>query len=138
MAKGKKTGGRDWSKTNQPKVRGKKALPADLRKARELTKANLEGLLNKYLWMTKNELESILSKQNPDVPMIEMMIGSIVHKALVEGDPKRFDFILNRTIGKVADKIDLNAFSENLDKAGEAQIIDLGIEAVKYLKTAEG
>ena len=88
--------------------------------------------------MTKNELESILSKQNPDVPMIEMMIGSIVHKALVEGDPKRFDFILNRTIGKVADKIDLNAFSENLDKAGEAQIIDLGIEAVKYLKTAEG
>jgi len=71
-------------------------------------------------------------------PALELMIASIVWKAIAEGDERRFDFILNRTIGKVKEEIDITAYTENLNKLSDAQIIELGEGAIEFLKTSNG
>lgn len=106
-------------------------LPKDLRDARELTKKHLEGLLNKHLWLTKIEAKALV--EHPETPLLEVLIASIVDKAVNHGDEKRLDFILNRLIGKVSEQIDINSYMGNLQKMSETQIIDLGKDAIKFL-----
>lgn len=138
MAKGKKTGGRDWKKGGyQPKNRGRPNVPADLREATKLTKANLEGMLNKYLWMPRSRIESVLQKDT-NLPMIEYMIANIVTRAAVHGDTKRLDFILNRIIGKVKEEIDINTYSKQLETLTEDDFIELGKDAIRYLEVVNG
>lgn len=135
MAKGKKTGGRDFQKGGyQPAVRGKPGVPADLRKASDLTKANLRGLLNKYLWMSKVEIQSKMRDHN--VPMIEMVIASIIFKAAHQGDEKRLTFILDRMIGKVKEEIDINTYYDRLRKMSDSEVIQLGKQAITYLQAS--
>ncbi len=57
--------------------------------------------------MPKNDLQVIL--KSPNIPMMELMVASIVAKAATGGDHLRLDFILNRIIGKVKDKIEVTA-----------------------------
>lgn len=126
--------GKPFSKTNQPKVRGRTAVPKDLREAMELTKARLRGMINKHLWMTQHQLKTAM--QNANTPMIELLVGSIIHKALVEGDQKRLDFILDRMIGKVKEEVDIKTYIERLNGMNEAQIIDMSKQAITYLKAS--
>jgi len=135
MARGKKTGGRDFSSTNQPKKRGRKPLPKDLRDARNLTKARLQGMLNKSLWCTQDELTARM--KDDETPMIEKMIGSIVYKALVEGDQTRLTFILDRMIGKVKEEIDIKTYSQKLEGLSDQEIVEVGKDAIKLLKVVE-
>lgn len=132
MARGKKTGGSDFSSENQPKRKGRKPLPEDLRKATRLTKARLEGTINKYLWMSRDELQSKIRRSS--TPMLEVIIGQIVWKAAVEGDPKRLDFILDRVIGKVKEQIDITTYLERVSGLSDREIIDVGEEALKLLQ----
>lgn len=133
MARGKKTGGRDFVKGGpQPANRGRKPLPPDLKAATELTKSNLKGLLNKYLWMSKPEMQAVIKDHN--TPMIEIVIASIVFKAAVQGDEKRLDFILTRLIGRVKEEIDLTTYLERLNNMSDQEIIELSTEAVAFLK----
>ncbi len=133
MAKGKKTGGKNWSDTNQPAKRGRKSVPADLRAARSLTKATLEGLINKHLWMTSKQIDKVL-EESSRVSMMERMIASIIQKAVIQGDERRLEFILDRLIGKVKDEIDITAYLRKLDGMSDAEVIKLSGPALALLQ----
>lgn len=96
------------------------ALPIgnDLREARKLTVQEFERLANKYLWMTMKDIERITSDKEKAraTPAIEMMIISIMNKGLIEGDTKRLDFLLERTIGQAVKKIRVEHMVEDLNK----------------------
>lgn len=126
--------GKKFSSTYQPNPenRGNNRLPADMTQANKLTKARLEAIINKYLWMSKDQLQEAV--QGPDTPMIDIAIASIITKAIEGGCDKRLTFILDRLIGKVKEEIDIKTYMHGLQGLTEKQMVDLGQKAVNFLK----
>ncbi len=57
--------------------------------------------------MPRSALEAII--KNPQSSMLELMVASIMARATKDGDYSRLDFLLQRTIGKVKDKVEVSA-----------------------------
>jgi len=76
--------------------------------------------------MTKDELSLAVKKNN--TPMLELMLASIIHKAVVMGDQTRLDFILNRLIGKVKEQLEITMPKATVIKRLNGEEIVLGIE----------
>lgn len=104
MAKGIKTGGRDFKKGESGNPKGPPKVPEDIREARKLNQITFERIANKYLFSNKSEITK--SSSDPNTPVIELMISSIIHKAVVEGDERRLEFLLSRLVGKTGVFID--------------------------------
>jgi len=103
MAKGTKTGGRDYVK-GDPRAKGRPIIPADQKLATKLTKAEAERILNEFMFMGIDQLEAVLRDKNRKV--IEHMVGSITLMAIKNGDHSRLNFLLERLIGKVSESIE--------------------------------
>ena len=76
-------------------------------KERKLTRLGLELIIQKYLHSTADELKAIL-KEPGQTTVIELMVISIMARGMSGGDTQRAEFILNRLIGKVPDKVEVN------------------------------
>lgn len=99
-------------KNNPERARlaGKKssrALPPDLKDARLVNSNLFEHTIYKYLGLSVAEL-NVLLKDN-SIPARDMVVIRILALAIQHGDTARLNFLLERTIGKVADKLDLRA-----------------------------
>jgi hypothetical protein len=103
VAKGRKTGGRDFKKGQSGNPSGAAPVPEDIKEARKLTNFEFERLANKYLFGTAADIEK--ASKDPNTPLIELLVGSVIHKGVLEGDERRLDFLLNRLVGKVKDEI---------------------------------
>lgn len=103
MPKGKKTGGRNWKKGQSGNPRGPAVAPPDIRGARALTRVEFERVANKFLFSKKEEFQAAV--RDPETPMLEMMIASIIQKGVIEGDERRMNFLLDRMVGKVVQPI---------------------------------
>lgn len=103
MAKGRKTGGRNFRKGQSGNPKGPIPLPEDIREARKVTQIDFERIANKYLFARKDEIAK--ASADPNTPVIELMISSIIHKAVVEGDERRLEFLLSRLIGKIVQPV---------------------------------
>lgn len=100
MAKGKKTGGRDFQpghKFSKGRPRGK-LIPLEVREIRGEAKVELEALIIEMMGMTEEELNGIAG--GPTATMAEKMIASVIIKTINRGDVFRFAFLLDRIIGK--------------------------------------
>lgn len=104
MARGKKTGGKNFEPGNNANPNGRPPLPSDLKAARNLNKIEVSRIINKFMNMSSAEMTEELSK--PDSKALETMIGKIISEAVKLGDYTRVDFLLNRMIGKVTDKVE--------------------------------
>ena len=104
MAKGKKTGGRNFKKGTSGNLLGPPKIPEDLKAARSLTRVELERILNKYLHMTKDEIMDAV--QDDGTTALELMVASLVKNSIVFGDYKRVSFLLDRLGFIVAQKIE--------------------------------
>jgi hypothetical protein len=78
---------------------GRPKIPEDLKKARKLTKTRAAQLFELFMNKSVEELEKVCKDKKTTV--LEGMIARVAMKAIQEGDPKRLDFMLDRTIGKV-------------------------------------
>ncbi len=102
-------------------------MPEGLIAQRRLTRVRLEEILQKYLNTPLTELKEILG--NPGtVPAIELMIVSILAKSITAGDQYRLEFLLNRIIGKVPDKVEFE------DKTDQAEVDRLKAEYMKIAR----
>lgn len=104
MAKGKKTGGRDFQ-PGHPGMGGRPRLPADVKAARASNRLLFEQILHKYVHMSGEELNRKL--KDTSLPMLEGVVAKILAKAFNEGDFRRAEFILDRLIGKPVDQPDI-------------------------------
>jgi hypothetical protein len=84
-----------------------RALPEDLRSARLINATLFEDTIYKYMGLSVSELELLLKDKS--IPARDMVVVRILALALQNGDIARLNFLLERTIGKVADKLDLRA-----------------------------
>ena len=68
-----------------------------------LTKDSVKKLVDRFYHMSADELRKFLT--DPKATVIEMTVASIMVKCIEAGDFSRFDGMLSRAIGKVADEI---------------------------------
>ena len=70
---------------------------------KHLTQNEVIMTMSKFMHMPKSELMSFL--QDPKRTVNEILIGSILAKAIQEGDYSRAEFLYNRILGKVPDRV---------------------------------
>ncbi len=105
MAKGKKTGGRDWVKgVVQQAGPGRPAVTPLLKKLKVLNQEALTKILTELSTATVTELAAM--SKDPTKTILEMTIISIWKKAYELGDQQRINFILDRLIGKTKEQIE--------------------------------
>jgi hypothetical protein len=128
MAKGRKTGGRNFQKGYKPPG-GRPKAPDDIVKVRGLTNTEFQAVLNYFLTMDREELKQVA--EAPGTPMLRVIMANLILKAGA-GDQFRLEFILNRLIGKVPDQP--KEVNLNFNMLPREQVIDLGRQAVTYLE----
>lgn len=104
MAKGKKTGGRNFKKGQSGNPNGRPPVPEDVKEARKLGKNEFTRIMNRCLFMTLAEFDEELRR--PDITMFEKSCMQMVAHASA-GCERRFEMILNRFLGRPRDKMEL-------------------------------
>ena len=115
MAKGFKSGGRDW----KPGETGHQ-LPSDLRRARRLNKVEFERIANKYFYSSKEEIAKAMSEEG--VPAIEFAVCKVIVEAAKHGDTKRLSFLLDRLLGKPKESIEISRPKDDVSELGDEDI----------------
>lgn len=118
MAKGKKTGGRNFEPGNQVN-KGMEKITSEDKQARELTTLEFMRVANQYIHSTVLELKQAMT--HPDTKAIDIIVIKILVKAAEHGDQNRLEFILNRLLGKVPDKIDHS--SKDGSMSGQTKVV---------------
>lgn len=86
----------------------KRRLQNDLRNVKCYSSKDWERLINRFFQMTFSELQDYLDPQRRRAKTAaELVIASIVVHTISKGDHYRLDFLLNRTIGKCKEKLEL-------------------------------
>lgn len=96
MAKGKKTGGRDFTGIPGP---GRPPNPPELNAIKQMTKGELELLFHKVLNAKPEELN------NFNGTVLEKWLASIIYQGIKSGDYGRLNPFLERLFGKVKDEM---------------------------------
>lgn len=100
---GTKTGGKNFKPGQGGRKKGAVSIP---KKVAELNRKEAEEKFSKYLKMTQDQLE--VASKEPSTPMMDKIIIKVIKEAEKKGDFTRLNFMLDRTIGKVRDKIDVS------------------------------
>jgi hypothetical protein len=98
MAKGQKSGGRNFKSGISGNPNGRPKLPKDLRTIRSLTAAEFTRETNHLLFLTEQEIETIIQNSNESV--FRRIMAKSLKEALKNADLKRLEFITDRLIGK--------------------------------------
>jgi hypothetical protein len=104
MAKGCKTGGKDFVKGVVTNPKGRPKVSSQLKEIKQLNATRLAELLNEFINMDKEAL--IAKSKNPSTTVFELIICSILKNAYDKGDQQRINFILDRLVGKVKDQVE--------------------------------
>ncbi len=115
-----------WKKGQSGNPSGRPKDDPALKRAKELNQIQFEKIMNKYLHLTPVQVERRLKDKSK--PMIELLLGNIIHQAYAEGDVKRAEWIMGRMIGKPAERLEINARrkSQNLSVSVEVNQGQLG------------
>jgi hypothetical protein len=103
--KGKKTGGRDWQAGQSGNPNGRVKFPPDVKKARTLNLVEATRALNKYIYMTREEL--LEAANSPETVALDLMIIRVIVESGKTGDHHRLGFLFDRLIGKVTEKAEV-------------------------------
>lgn len=102
-------------------------LPPEVKTMRLMARIDFQRLADKYLHMTTAELRSV--REDDNSTGIESMIASIIIEGRMGGDQRKLDFFLDRTIGKVTEKIVIS--DPDRDSADRQKKLE---EAIAHLK----
>ena len=131
MSKGRGPG-RPFQKGNDAsKGKGRPPVPVDLKQARSLNRVELERTLNKYIYMTLTELDGAWA--NPNTTALDRMVMGVVREAIKDGDVARFNFLLERLVGKVKEPPQEHHHL-NFNMMPRQEVIALGQEAIAFLQ----
>ena len=98
MAKGNKTGGRNFTKGTSGNPCGRPKIPDDIKELNNFNSVEFARICNDMFYMKSDDLEKVL--QDRDEQVIRKIVAKTLKEALKTGDPKRVEFFLNRLIGK--------------------------------------
>ena len=111
MAKGIKTGGRDFQ--NGHKIsKGAVPIPVEVIEARKINKVESERILNKFLNLSLDELASFANNKSNNVH--EMLVARILYEGIKRGDHVKLEWVYSRLVGKVKEEVEVS-HRESLD-----------------------
>jgi hypothetical protein len=93
---------------------GKKSrwgMPAELKEARYKAVGDIEAVTYKYLYKSLDELKSLYT--TPGLPYLDLIIIRTLIKGLEMGDFGHLEPILARSVGRVADKLEVTGTVES-------------------------
>jgi len=124
MARGKKTGGRNFLPGNP----GRPKTDPNVRLIKRLTTDKIIEGISRIVHMTVDELKQLAT--NPQATGLELALGKILVEAIKTGDHQRIEFLMNRTVGKVTEKIEHKMPVPTVIKlTGEDAALVLGADA---------
>lgn len=94
-------------KPGNPGGPGRPSLLPELKNIPHLSRDESRKLLAKFSRMAIADVEAFVCRK--DVPAIELVVAQIFLKAIEHGDPARLNFVFDRTIGKVSEKLEIEA-----------------------------
>lgn len=104
MAKGEKTGGRNFKAGNSGNPSGRPKLPEDVKAMLNLNQAEFVRNANEILSMSVAELDAVIGDQKQ--PVFKALIARIIKEGLMGGDHKKLEFFLDRIVGKPKQQIE--------------------------------
>lgn len=108
---------------------GRPKLPEDIRKASQLTNEEFIRIANRFFSMTRGEIQETL--QDPKATLLELIVGGIAAKAAKDHDHYRAEFLLQRTIGKVKDQLEVTMPKPTIITRPSGEQVILGTEIIK-------
>lgn len=105
MAKGKKTGGKNIKPGTVLNPNGK-CMPGPLRTAAHFTKKEALEKLIEFLRLPLEEVEKVLEDKKQHT--LDHWVASICLLGIKHGDAQRLNFMFDRIIGKVTDKLEVS------------------------------
>jgi hypothetical protein len=84
---------------------GPNALPKELLAAKKMNRIECETIFARLINLPKDKISEVL--KDPKASMLEITIATILFKAAQNGDHQRLNFILDRTVGKVVERLQL-------------------------------
>lgn len=107
MARGKKTGGRDWKPGESGNPAGGQPLPAEIKALRTITQKQVAEIASVILTGNLEKVKQVVADPN-STPM-QVWFCTCILKGIAKGDAFAMDKLLERVIGKVKEKIDLSS-----------------------------
>jgi hypothetical protein len=97
-----------------------------------------ERIHQTMLTKTRIELEEII--KNPKSIAAEIAIAQTLLTSMAAGDPSKLEYVLSRAIGKVAEKIeqDIKTTNMNLHLMSDEQLLAISREAIKVIENNDG
>lgn len=108
---------------------GRPKLPAAALEAKKLTAAEIVLKLSEFMLMTPAQRLERLS--SPNRTTADEMIGAIIEKGIIEGSPTHLNFIFDRTVGKVTDKLDVTVPTPFILTRSDGTQVVMGTEIKK-------
>jgi hypothetical protein len=78
----------------------------DIRASRQMAALDFEQIVYKYMRSPIEDLRRIMT--DPNTPAIELVVIKLLVLSIQHGDISRINLLLERTIGKVTDKMEVN------------------------------
>jgi hypothetical protein len=85
---------------------GRPKISHELKEIRRINGANLPVIVDKFLSMSREELEA--AAKDKDTPAMECILIRVIVEAMKRGDDQRLNFLFDRIIGKTPETVNLN------------------------------
>lgn len=105
MAKGFKSGGKDFEKGVSGNPKGTPGLPAEVRKVRKLTHEEISQMGTMLLEQDINQIIKI--SEDLTQPVLRVWIARMIRKGIATKDTAYFNAVLDRIAGRIPTKMEL-------------------------------
>lgn len=111
-----------------------------IRNVKKLSNKTFFEAVERYFGMSKKELEECI--KDPDLSMNDYMLIAIMQRIVKKGDYRAYSMLLDRTLGKVAQQVDVVQFlRENPDPIQQREAVTVDVknlptEALRILDSA--
>ena len=129
MAKGEKTGGKDFQPGQSGNPKGRPRDPLDLHLVKSLNQGDFKLIIQRLLDMSPEELASHHGTS------LEMVIKSGILKAIETGDLTKLQSSFDRLFGKVTEKLEVDARHEIVNQEQEEKKIQELIAKINAANT---
>ncbi len=95
--------GKGFQKGKDPKRigNGRKPIPPEVRRARELTAKEFQDAVSKIISMCRRDLEALVTSKESNV--LDQLVATIWLKGIQDSSKQELNFFLERFLGKVAE-----------------------------------
>lgn len=121
----------DFKKGFSANPLGRPPLPPDLKAVRKLSPALVSGMISKYARMSRGELTTVIEDRS--TPALNLTICVILAKAMQDGDYTRLNFLLDRSIGKVKENVEISIPKPTIIERLDGSQMQLGHDNPKMI-----